>query len=69
MLKTPWLLHPDKAMCDVFRLAFGGVPFREAARQMAAAFRHYLEPPHCVDWDFLGRQLAMHSDDGKQVSR
>src|SRR5207302_1999562 len=24
---------------------FGGVPFSEAARQMAVAYRHYLEPP------------------------
>src|SRR5438552_4265166 len=25
---------------------FGGVPFGEAARQMAAAYRHLLQPPH-----------------------
>jgi O-acetyl-ADP-ribose deacetylase (regulator of RNase III) len=49
---------------------FGGVPFGEAARQMAAAYRHYLEPPHRLDWDFVvERQLAIHYDDGKQVSR
>jgi O-acetyl-ADP-ribose deacetylase (regulator of RNase III) len=29
---------------------FGGVPFGEAARQMAAAYRHYREPPHRLDW-------------------
>src|SRR5205085_1896371 len=32
---------------------FGGMPFDEAARQMAAAYRHYLEPPHRLDWDFV----------------
>ncbi|HEX4607691.1 MAG TPA: macro domain-containing protein, partial [Urbifossiella sp.] len=32
---------------------FGGVPFGEAARQMAAAYRHYLEPPHRLDWDVV----------------
>jgi O-acetyl-ADP-ribose deacetylase (regulator of RNase III) len=49
---------------------FGGVPYGEAARQMAAAFRHYLEPPHRLDWDFVvERQKAIHYDGGKQVSR
>src|SRR3954470_6306492 len=32
---------------------FGGVPFGEAARQMAVAYRHLLEPPHRLDWDFV----------------
>jgi O-acetyl-ADP-ribose deacetylase (regulator of RNase III) len=49
---------------------FGGVPYGEAARQMAAAYRHYLEPPHRLDWDFVAeRQKAIHYDNGKQVSR
>jgi O-acetyl-ADP-ribose deacetylase (regulator of RNase III) len=39
---------------------FGGVPFDEAARQMAAAYRHYLDPPHRLDWDFvIDRQKAI----------
>ncbi len=32
---------------------FGGVPHDEAARQMAAAYQHYLNPPHRIDWDFV----------------
>lgn len=49
---------------------FGGVPFGEAARQMAAAYRHYLEPPHRLDWDFVvERQKAIHYDAGRQVIR
>jgi O-acetyl-ADP-ribose deacetylase (regulator of RNase III) len=49
---------------------FGGVPFDEAARQMAVAYRHYLEPPHRLDWDWVvARQLAICYDDGKQVVR
>jgi hypothetical protein len=49
---------------------FGGVPFVEAARQMAAAYRHYLEPPHRLDWDFVvERQKAIQYDGGKKVSR
>ena len=39
---------------------FGGVPYRESARQMAAAYRHYLNPPHRMDWDMVAkRQLAI----------
>jgi O-acetyl-ADP-ribose deacetylase (regulator of RNase III) len=49
---------------------FGGVPFGEAARQMAAAYRHLLEPPHRLDWDWVvARQLAICYDGGRQVVR
>lgn len=49
---------------------FGGVSFDEAARQMAAAYRHYLEPPHRLDWDFvIERHKAICYDAGKQVVR
>lgn len=49
---------------------FGGVPFDEAARQMAVAYRHFLEPPHRIDWDFVAqRQRDICYDGGKQVAR
>lgn len=49
---------------------FGGVPFSEAARQMAVAYRHFLEPPHRIDWDFVTeRQLAICYDGKRQVVR
>jgi O-acetyl-ADP-ribose deacetylase (regulator of RNase III) len=49
---------------------FGGVPFGEAARQMAVAYRHFLEPPHRIDWDFVAqRQLAICYDGKRQVVR
>src|SRR5262245_3960944 len=49
---------------------FGGVPFGEAARQMAVAYRHFLQPPHRLDWDLVvERQLAICYDDGRQVLR
>jgi O-acetyl-ADP-ribose deacetylase (regulator of RNase III) len=49
---------------------FGGVAFDEAARQMAAAYRHYLEPPHRLDWDFVvDRHKAICYDDDRQVVR
>src|SRR6478672_5857091 len=39
---------------------FGGVPDAEAARQMAAAYRHYLHPPHRLNWDVVAdRQKAI----------
>jgi O-acetyl-ADP-ribose deacetylase (regulator of RNase III) len=47
---------------------FGGAPFSEAARQMAVAYRHFLEPPHRLDWDFVAqRQLAICYDGKRQV--
>jgi O-acetyl-ADP-ribose deacetylase (regulator of RNase III) len=47
---------------------FGGVPFDEAARQMAAAYRHFLEPPHRLDWDtVVARQRAICYDGERQV--
>jgi O-acetyl-ADP-ribose deacetylase (regulator of RNase III) len=49
---------------------FGGVPFSEAARQMAAAYRHYLDPPHRLDWDFvIERHKAICYDADCQVAR
>jgi O-acetyl-ADP-ribose deacetylase (regulator of RNase III) len=49
---------------------FGGVPFGEAAWQMAVAYRHFLEPPHRLDWGFVAqRQLAVCYDEGRQVVR
>lgn len=49
---------------------FGGMAFDEAARQMAAAYRHLLEPPHRLDWDFVvARHQAICYDGGRQVVR
>jgi O-acetyl-ADP-ribose deacetylase (regulator of RNase III) len=49
---------------------FGGVPFSEAARQMAVAYRHFLEPPHRLDWDVVvERHRAISYDGTRQVVR
>ncbi|MBX9581611.1 MAG: macro domain-containing protein [Gemmataceae bacterium] len=50
---------------------FGGVPFPEAARQMAAAYRHFLHPPaRRLDRDWvIGRQKAVCHDGDRQVVR
>lgn len=53
-----------------FGTGFGGVPAGEAARQMAAAWRHCLGPPHRLDWDWVvDRQKAICYDGDKQVVR
>ena len=60
----------DVAAFPALGTGFGGMPYGEAARQMAAAYRHYLEPPHRLDWDFVAqRQKDIHYDGGKQMSR
>jgi O-acetyl-ADP-ribose deacetylase (regulator of RNase III) len=47
---------------------FGGMSFSESARQMAAAYRHYLNPPHRLDWDHvIERHRAIAYDGGEQV--
>lgn len=49
---------------------FGGVPFDEAARQMSVAYRHLLNPPHRLDWDFVvARHKAISYDGNRQVVR
>ena len=49
---------------------FGGVPYSEVARQMAVAYRHYLNPPSRMEWDMVARrQRAIHYDGNRQVSR
>ena len=49
---------------------FGGMPFDEAARQMAVAYRHFLKPPHRLDWDFVvERQRAICYDAARQAMR
>lgn len=47
---------------------FGGMSFDESARQMAAAYRHYLNPPHRMDWDTtIERHRAIAYDKGQRV--
>ena len=49
---------------------FGAVPYSEVARQMAAAYRHYLDPPHRLDWDsVIERHKSISYDGNRQVAR
>ena len=36
-----------------FGAGFGGVPLSEVSRQMAAAYRHFLNPSHRLDWEWV----------------
>lgn len=70
-------VHAHNVHCDrkirtvafpAFGTGFGGVPQDEAARQMAAAYRHYLNPPHRLDWEWVaGRQKSICYDGKKMV--
>ena len=49
---------------------FGSVSFSESARQMAAAYRQYLSPPHRLDWDeAIVCHRAVAFDGGQRVVR
>ena len=44
--------------CPGLGTATGKVPVNEAARQMALAYTHLLNPPHHIDWRFAGDRQA-----------
>jgi O-acetyl-ADP-ribose deacetylase (regulator of RNase III) len=44
--------------CPGLGTATGRVPVREAARQMALAYGHFLRPPTSLDWDLAGRRQS-----------
>ena len=44
--------------CPGLGTATGRVPFPEAGRQMALAYRHFLDPPRRIDWQFAQQRQA-----------
>lgn len=49
---------------------FGAVSYSESARQMAAAYRHFLEPATHLDWDVaIDRHKRIRYDGDEQVVR
>src|SRR5690606_3471305 len=53
--------------CPGLGTATGRVPFRQAAKQMAMAYRNFLNPPSRIDWHYANeRQLQIRygGDDG-----
>ncbi|UUO06342.1 macro domain-containing protein [Blastopirellula sp. J2-11] len=65
--------HPQKistVALPAMGAGFGGVAPSEVGRQMAAAYRNYLEPPHRFDWDMVARRQKQICYDGnRQVIR
>jgi O-acetyl-ADP-ribose deacetylase (regulator of RNase III) len=63
--------HPiQSVVLPAMGTGFGDVSYSEAARQMAAAYRHYLNPPHRVDWDVvIGRHKQICYDGKQQVAK
>jgi O-acetyl-ADP-ribose deacetylase (regulator of RNase III) len=53
--------------CPGLGTGTGKVPFKEASRQMALAYKNYLKPPTYIDWGYASqRQLEVRygGDDG-----
>lgn len=47
--------------CPGLGTATGRVPYSEAARQMALAYRHFLNPPRSIDWQLANeRQQSVY---------
>lgn len=44
--------------CPGLGTASGGMPFKEAARQMAQAYANFLNPPSVIDWIYATRRHA-----------
>jgi len=67
---NPQLSPIETVVFPAMGAGFGGVPFAEVARQMSVAYRHYLSPPHRMDWDMVAnRQRAIHYDGKHKVSK
>jgi O-acetyl-ADP-ribose deacetylase (regulator of RNase III) len=78
MLLAVWrhnLDHRDPirvVACPGLGTATGAVPVRRAARQMALAYRNFLDPPEAISWPFASRRQAaigLGGDDGFRVAR
>lgn len=56
--------------CPGLGTGYGEVPFQEAARQMAHAYRNYLNPPIFLTWGFASErqvQVRFGGDDGFHI--
>ncbi|MEO1290807.1 MAG: macro domain-containing protein, partial [Chloroflexota bacterium] len=50
----------DNVACPGLGTGTGRMPFKEAARQMALAYKHYLNPLERISWQYAGdRQLSI----------
>ncbi|WP_231943596.1 macro domain-containing protein [Aeoliella mucimassa] len=59
--------HPIETVAlPAMGCGFGGVDYSESARQMAAAYKHYLDPPHRLDWNTVIEREKRITYDGDQ---
>ncbi len=50
----------NTVVCPGLGTATGRIPYREASRQMALAYKNYLNPPTQIDWrDVTDRQVEI----------
>lgn len=64
--------HIETIACPGLGTGTGRVPYEEAARQMALAYRYFLNPPNYINWVFAsGRQDAVRfgGDLGLTIAR
>ena len=60
VFQEPFGTRPSQIACPGLGTATGDMPFDEAARQMALAYRHFLAPPQSISWHYAQeRQLAV----------
>ena len=48
----------ESVVCPGLGTGTGNVPFREAARQMALAYRNFLNPPAYIDWYYATQRQS-----------
>ncbi len=48
----------ESVVCPGLGTGTGNVPFREAARQMALAYRNFLNPPSYIDWAYASQRQS-----------
>ena len=63
--------HPVRTLAfPSMGTGFGRMTYDESARQMAAAYQHFLAPPHRLDWDrVIERHKLIAYDGDKRVVR
>ncbi|WP_146562551.1 macro domain-containing protein [Posidoniimonas corsicana] len=63
--------HPIRTVVlPAMGCGFGGMDYSESGRQMAAAYKHYLSPPHQLDWNnVIEREKRIRYDGEQQVVR
>ena len=65
--KSPFKLEEtriDSVVCTGLGTLTGHVPYRMAASEMVKAYKHFLNPPTKIDWDYAvqrHREIVMNN--------